>query len=364
MQPMRARRPRRRVVDRRLREPVRPACGRSARRFGRLGGRGPWPIVAVRTLAASAAHGVCWSRLMLWPRRPVGRGSEAAWLAVTIAGGAAVFLGASAVARLPRARHAAGVLPSRRATVITNRRAHSSYARAIRAPTRRPPPSDRSDVRHADADAVAEYLGALQASGEPPEILSRHIVATSTDFTAVPDRRAALTPHAPVPTSIVVYLAGAACATRGLRAGQRRAPPLGPARALPSSGPRRASSIAIPPSISTRRARPRPLPRTLSMRRRRRRSSRRPTLRRPRGVRDRAVLELLYATGHARLRVPGADPGGSSICSAGYVVCTGKGRQAAARAGRRRGARSGCGATCREMPPARHAAPRSRAGSS
>jgi hypothetical protein len=51
---------------------------------------------------------------MLWVAPASGLAPEAAWLAITIAGGAAVFLGASAVVGCPERATLLGVLPSRR----------------------------------------------------------------------------------------------------------------------------------------------------------------------------------------------------------------------------------------------------------
>ena len=81
----------------------------------------------------------------------------------------------------------------------------------------------------------------------------------------------------------------------------------------------------------------------------RRRSWRRPTRRRPAGVRDRALLELLYATGMRASECLGLRLEDLNL-TAGYVICTGKGSQAAAGAGRRRGARVGAA-----LPPRRRA---------
>ena len=85
----------------------------AARRdFGRLGGRA-LAISILRTMAASAPLAV-WCVIMLWVAPASGLAPEAAWLAITIAGGAAVFLGASAVVGCPERATLLGVLPSRR----------------------------------------------------------------------------------------------------------------------------------------------------------------------------------------------------------------------------------------------------------
>jgi len=51
-----------------------------------------------------------------------------------------------------------------------------------------------------------------------------------------------------------------------------------------------------------------------------------PDVRTPRGVRDRALLELLYATGMRASECLALSPADVNL-SAGYVVCTGKGRK-------------------------------------
>ena len=85
----------------------------AARRdFGRLGGRA-LAISILRTMAASAPLAV-WCVIMLWVAPASGLAPEAAWLAITIAGGAAGFLGASAVVGCPERATLLGVLPSRR----------------------------------------------------------------------------------------------------------------------------------------------------------------------------------------------------------------------------------------------------------
>jgi putative peptidoglycan lipid II flippase len=85
----------------------------AARRdFGRLGGRA-LAISILRTMAASAPLAV-WCVIMLWIAPASSLAPEAAWLAITIAGGAAVFLGASAVVGCPERATLLGVLPSRR----------------------------------------------------------------------------------------------------------------------------------------------------------------------------------------------------------------------------------------------------------
>ena len=85
----------------------------AARRdFGLLGGRA-LAISAARTLAASAPLAL-WCVLMRYVAPAGGFAQEAAWLAVTIAGGAVVFLGASTLLGSPERATLLGVLPSRR----------------------------------------------------------------------------------------------------------------------------------------------------------------------------------------------------------------------------------------------------------
>jgi len=83
------------------------------RRFGALGGRA-LAASAARTAAACAPlAGWCALSLALWP--PGARGAaEAAWLAATIAGGAAVFLAAARVVAAPEYAAVRETLPLRR----------------------------------------------------------------------------------------------------------------------------------------------------------------------------------------------------------------------------------------------------------
>ena len=85
----------------------------AARRdFGPLGGRA-LARSALRTLVASAPLAL-WCAVLLRMAPESGLAREAVWLAVTIAGGAAVFVGASALVGCPERATLLGVLPSRR----------------------------------------------------------------------------------------------------------------------------------------------------------------------------------------------------------------------------------------------------------
>jgi putative peptidoglycan lipid II flippase len=85
----------------------------AARRdFGPLGGRA-LARSALRTLAASAPLAL-WCAVLLRMAPESGLAREAIWLAVTIAGGAAVFVGASALVGCPERATLLGVLPTRR----------------------------------------------------------------------------------------------------------------------------------------------------------------------------------------------------------------------------------------------------------
>ena len=104
-----------RLVDRRLREPRRPAVGGAAPLRSTRRPR-PAAISAARTLAGERCRWLLWCVLLRYvAARPAGSRTEAAWLAVTIAGGAVVFVGASALLGSPGARsRCSGMLPSRR----------------------------------------------------------------------------------------------------------------------------------------------------------------------------------------------------------------------------------------------------------
>ena len=107
-----ARRPRPRLVDRCLRESLRPVVGGPATTSVHWVA-GPWrsPPRARWRRAHRSPSGAC--SCDTW-RRPAGFAQEAAWLAVTIAGGAVVFLGASTLLGSPERATLLGVLPSRR----------------------------------------------------------------------------------------------------------------------------------------------------------------------------------------------------------------------------------------------------------
>jgi putative peptidoglycan lipid II flippase len=82
------------------------------REFGPLGGRA-LAASTLRTLGASAPLAI-WCVALLYVAPAGGLGPQAAWLALTIAGGGAVFVGASALLGCPEFATLLGVLPSRR----------------------------------------------------------------------------------------------------------------------------------------------------------------------------------------------------------------------------------------------------------
>jgi putative peptidoglycan lipid II flippase len=82
------------------------------RDFGLLGGRA-LVISAARTLAASAPLAL-WCVLLRFVAPADGFAQEAAWLAVTVAGGAVIFLVASTLLGSPERATLLGMLPSRR----------------------------------------------------------------------------------------------------------------------------------------------------------------------------------------------------------------------------------------------------------
>src|SRR4030095_15293193 len=79
------------------------------RDFGLLGGRA-LVISAARTLAASAPLAL-WCVLLRYVAPAGGFAREAAWLAVTVAGGTVVFIGASTLLGSPERATLLGVLP-------------------------------------------------------------------------------------------------------------------------------------------------------------------------------------------------------------------------------------------------------------
>ena len=83
------------------------------RRFGPLGGRA-LAISAARTLAASAPLAALVRAALAIVAPAGGFARKRRWLAVTIAGGAVVFVGASALLGSPERATLLGVLPSRR----------------------------------------------------------------------------------------------------------------------------------------------------------------------------------------------------------------------------------------------------------
>jgi integrase/recombinase XerD len=170
-------------------------------------------------------------------------------------------------------------------------------------------------------DAVVEYLGALQAErGAARNTLAayRRDLADFSRF--LTDQRCSL--RGAGPDDIVEYLAR--LRRRGLR---------------PSSVARRVSSLrglykhlvregALRRDPTEHLDAPRPtraLPRTLS-REAAAALVEAPDLETPRGVRDRTVLELLYATGMRASECLGLSLDDVNL-TAGYVVCTGKGRK-------------------------------------
>ena len=170
-------------------------------------------------------------------------------------------------------------------------------------------------------DAVVEYLGALQAErGASRNTLSayRRDLTDFTDFLS--DHQRSL--RRAGPDDIVGYLER--LRARGLRPSSvaRRISALrGLYRHLVREG-----TIRRDPTehLETPR-RARALPRTLS------RDVvtalvESPDVSAPRGVRDRAMLELLYATGMRASECLGLTLDDVNL-SAGYVVCTGKGRK-------------------------------------
>jgi len=170
-------------------------------------------------------------------------------------------------------------------------------------------------------DAVVEYLGALQAErGASRNTLSAYR-RDLTDFTHfLSDHQRSL--RRAGPDDIVGYLER--LRARGLRPSSvaRRISALrGLYRHLVREG-----TIRRDPTehLETPR-RARALPRTLS-REVVAALVESPDVSAPRGVRDRAVLELLYATGMRASECLGLTLDDVNL-SAGYVVCTGKGRK-------------------------------------
>jgi integrase/recombinase XerD len=155
-------------------------------------------------------------------------------------------------------------------------------------------------------DVVVEYLGALQAErGATRNTLAayRRDLADFTQF--LNDQRRAL--YRTSPDDLVGYLER--LRTRGLRSSSvaRRVSALrglfrhlvseGELRRDPTEHPEDAAALVEAPDLAS-----------------------------PRGVRDRTVLELLYATGMRASECLGL--GGEDVnLTAGYIICTGKGRK-------------------------------------
>jgi integrase/recombinase XerD len=169
-------------------------------------------------------------------------------------------------------------------------------------------------------DPVADFLGALEAErGASRNTLAayRHDVDDFLKFLGGVERLASVRPD-----DVVSY------AERLRRSGLR-----------PSSVARRLSALRgfyrhlvregrideNPTEHVDLPRRPRPLPRTLS-REATAALVEAPDVRKPAGVRDRAMLELLYATGMRASECLGLRLEDLNL-SAGYVVCTGKGRK-------------------------------------
>ncbi|HYS16790.1 MAG TPA: site-specific tyrosine recombinase XerD [Candidatus Binatia bacterium] len=170
-------------------------------------------------------------------------------------------------------------------------------------------------------DAVVEYLGALQAErGASRNTLTayRRDLADFTEFLNAQHRSL----HRAGPDDIVGYLER--LRTRGLRPASvaRRISAL---RGLYKHLVREGGLRRDPTEHLEAPRRARALPRTLS------RETvaalvEAPDLTHPRGVRDRTMLELLYATGMRASECLGLTLDDVNL-TAGYVVCTGKGRK-------------------------------------
>ena len=170
-------------------------------------------------------------------------------------------------------------------------------------------------------DAVVEYLGALQAErGASRNTLSAYR-RDLTDFTHfLSDHQRSL--RRAGPDDIVGYLER--LRRRGLRPASvaRRISAL---RGLYKHLVREGALRRDPTENLEAPRRARALPRTLS-REVVAALVESPDVSAPRGVRDRAVLELLYATGMRASECLGLTLDDVNL-SAGYVVCTGKGRK-------------------------------------
>ena len=170
-------------------------------------------------------------------------------------------------------------------------------------------------------DVVVEYLGALQAErGASRNTLSAYR-RDLTDFTQFLNAQHRSLRRAS-PDDIVGYLAR--LRTRGLRPASvaRRISAL---RGLYKHLVREGELRRDPTENLEAPSRTRSLPRTLS-REVVAALVEAPDLNEPRGVRDRSVLELLYATGMRASECLGLTLDDVNL-SAGYVVCMGKGRK-------------------------------------
>src|SRR5256712_8137664 len=170
-------------------------------------------------------------------------------------------------------------------------------------------------------DVVVEYLGALQAErGASRNTLSAYR-RDLTDFTQFLNAQHRSLRRAS-PDDIVGSLAG--LRTRGLRPASvaRRISAL---RGLYKHLVREGELRRDPTENLEAPRRTRSLPRTLS-REVVAALIESPDLNEPRGVRDRSVLELLYATGMRASECLGLTLDDVNL-GAGYVVCTGKGRK-------------------------------------
>jgi integrase/recombinase XerD len=170
-------------------------------------------------------------------------------------------------------------------------------------------------------DVVVEYLGALQAErGASRNTLSAYR-RDLTDFTQFLNAQHRSLRRAG-PDDIVGYLER--LRTRGLRPASvaRRISAL---RGLFKHLVREGELRRDPTENLEAPRRTRSLPRTLS-REVVAALIESPDLKEPRGVRDRSVLELLYATGMRASECLGLTLDDVNL-SAGYVVCTGKGRK-------------------------------------
>ena len=170
-------------------------------------------------------------------------------------------------------------------------------------------------------EAVVEYLGALQTE----QGASRNTLAAYrrdlTDFSEFLLRRRRVLPSL-APDDLVVYLEG--LRKRGLRP-SRVARRMSAVRGLYRHLLREGALARDPTEHVEVPRRGRSLPRTLS-REAAAALVEAPDTTEPRGLRDRAILELLYATGMRASECLDLTLEDLNL-QAGYVVCTGKGRK-------------------------------------